>query len=454
MDVGKTDGSSDNGATPTVATEHCGCHSSWSEHEIEWMRVVVVHDLMKLDFSECCSDTELGLTKRDVADILHDILLRRPTKTEVDEIFEWLDTDGDGIIDPSEWRVAQWRSEVEFIAGSARAASISTIAIITRILPRIPVIKFFRPRAMYTEIRPSVSRIAGVTARLIFLGGSIVAATAAFLAQRHCRRLIDPGSNSVTLVDLPDLDGLPVTHFVAGGVGGALHAVIMSGVIATSKLMHLTNMKQLANPVFRAESKQNMANNFWRRLPAMMVKDALGFAMFFGVFHVVQGSLEEWLFKKRASDGESFTRRRPLVEAVGVAGVSGAAAGLAYHTVSHPMERARAIAPRTAGVFELLATGRSAGPARLFRHFTRNGALLKSIIIGSVTFASYDAALRLTGGLGSSSHAAQLAPRTTRDAMLAIDHQRSLVSQHTALASTLQNRVAHPLLEGGAFGRR
>lgn len=170
----------------------------------------------------------------------------------------------------------------------------------------------------------------------------------------------------------------------------------------------------------------------------MVIKDVVGFALFFGVFHSVQRTVENAIFEIRTKNGEALTQR-PSIEAIGVAAVSGATAGFAYHTVSHPMERAQALAPHGASVRQLLATGRVAGPLNLFRNFFRNGGLIQSILIGTVTFASYDAAIRLTGGPGATASSfAQMAPPTTRDAMIAIESQRILIDKYQGLAKTLQ----------------
>jgi hypothetical protein len=124
-------------------------------------------------------------------------------------------------------------------------------------------------------------------------------------------------------------------------------------------------------------------------LPGMVIKDAVGFAFFFGAYHVVQSSLGRWLVNggSAASDNEQDlgTRRRgstatsgldvdtlargfTRIEAVGVAAVSGATAGVCYHGVSYPMEQAQTKAPFGADVRQLLATGRRVSERRQASH--------------------------------------------------------------------------------------
>eukprot|EP00035_Acanthoeca_spectabilis_P012126 m.214839 g.214839 ORF g.214839 m.214839 type:complete len:451 (-) comp15536_c0_seq2:87-1439(-) len=433
--------------------------SSSNDTPDDWMRVLVVHDvslkvvlfqsgrltnststlqLLQREYVDCCDGSESCLNKENIENVLRDVLYRRPTKREVDEIFEWLDTDKDGLVDPAEWRSARWRSEIEFLAGTVRAGTIAFLGIVMRVLPRIPVIKFFRPRAQlqtYHEALPSASYMSGVTARIMFTTGSIFAATVAFLSHRHARDILD-GGNDVFDIDVPH--GSSLSHFIGGGVGGALHAVVMAGFTAMSKIVHTTNLEIFTCPYNRAQQARDAIDKFRRRLPGMVIKDVVGFALFFGVFHSVQRTVENAIFEIRTKNGEALTQR-PSIEAIGVAAVSGATAGFAYHTVSHPMERAQALSPHGASVRQLLATGRVTGPLNLFRKFFRNGGLIQSILIGTVTFASYDAAIRLTGGPGATASSfAQMAPPTTRDAMIAIESQRMLIDKYQGLAKTLQ----------------
>lgn len=85
----------------------------------------------------------------------------------------------------------------------------------------------------YHEALPSASYMSGVTARIMFTTGSIFAATVAFLSHRHARDILDSG-NDVFDIDVPH--GSSLSHFIGGGVGGALHAVVMAGFTAMSKV--------------------------------------------------------------------------------------------------------------------------------------------------------------------------------------------------------------------------
>ena len=299
------------------------------------------------------------------------------------------DTDGDGFIDTGELRSARWRSSADFVAGWVRATTSAALHATTSVLARTPVVKFFRPRGrtIIDHDVPSASRASGLTARGVFTVGSAIAAAIAFLSQRQVREwLADSQPNK----SRDDNDSLPspsvlqssFTDFVSGGIGGALHAVVMVGVTAGSAVVHSTSMRRLSDAAERARCTSMFGARVAHHLPGLVIKDVIGFAFFFGAYHVVQSALEEWLLWRRKAeqikdaksrgpksphgpDVNTLARGFTRAEAVGVAAVSGAAAGVCYHAVGYPMDRAQAMARRGASVGQLIATGRAVSAIQL-----------------------------------------------------------------------------------------
>merc|ERR1712224_837777 len=127
----------------------------------------------------------------------------------------------------------------------------------------------------------------------------------------------------------------------------------------------------------------------WRRLPALALKDACGFAAFFGVFSYIQRRLQP--VERDLNERWSVSQPRQALGSIGSSIVAGAVAGGAYHFIAFPWERAVALAPAD-GTDSVLSVARRQGLIALYAGVTRTAA--KGIGVGALTFAVYDVLIR------------------------------------------------------------
>ena len=112
------------------------------------------------------------------------------------------------------------------------------------------------------EIRAAKS-VSGMFARGLFTVGSAVAVAIAFSTNSQFSgwlltslsvdgAVYDGDGGDVVSAPEPSALHSAVSHLVTGGLGGVLHAVVMSGVTAGSTVVHSTSMRELLDSTERA----------------------------------------------------------------------------------------------------------------------------------------------------------------------------------------------------------
>ena len=237
--------------------------------------------------------------------------------------------------------------EADTLSGACRGFLVAVV----RILPRTPAVKFFAPKQ---RPEPTVRWMSWefVRTKVTFMaaGSALFALHARSLA--HVESLVGAEHDAVA--------NTVVMHACGGTVGGAAHACVCA--MAPGGLG-------------------------WRRLPAFILKDAVGFAAFFSMFAVVHRRLHS----TEHNLSTQLTPGRRVGGSIACSVTAGAIAGGTYHFITFPWERAVALA-HTDTQASVLEVARRHGLRALYSGVTRTA--LSGVGVGAVTFAAYDVAMR------------------------------------------------------------
>ena len=323
-------------------------------------------------FESCDVDHSCGIGRSELRQALSCELGRALTEAELARLWDSIDTNADGTLDPHEWRQAGGHFEADSVAGLARALFREVL----RILPRTPAMRFFKPKdRRFHQPSPAgeaptplATRAAG---KLSLMAVSAGASMLLFKSHSWCTAQAAMRDGCVG-TEVADAEGGPpprarevAGHFAGGALGGVLHACFVHP---------FTSLPPAGAP--RWALGPRLAG-----LRGAALKDALGFSVFFGAHAEAQRALEP-------SVGDATSHLRAMAASVAAGGL----AGSCYHMVSYPFGRALEFAHPDTHVRALCAAARDHGVVELYRGVLRSAA--PGVCTGALTFGLYDAVLR------------------------------------------------------------
>ncbi|KAJ1635924.1 hypothetical protein T492DRAFT_962789 [Pavlovales sp. CCMP2436] len=370
-------------------------------------------------FDDVDEDGSLKVSRAEVARSLCRALGRFPTEPELDFVWAKLNACGTAeLLDFEDWELAQGSASAEALTGVARAMGGTLLRSTVRVLPRTPAVSFFRPKTA-AEGEPAVLRLlrllrapdllnvrelgSRVGAAAHFMGVSALAATCLFKAHRAvCTYGLGIGHDGMYAAEDPLTRGSFAGNCLGGAVGGAAHSVIMCPMAAKPwvSLAPLGPAEAIAvahgarSPAAaRVRTAVSSLSRAYSGLPVVVLRDVAGFAAFFGAFNAAIKALEGYrppLAHARESLDGGITHAqgtRGIMQTV----AAGGAGGLAYHSVTYPIERTAQLCARAQSWREVVRALCAGGPN--FRGFWRSS--LQHTATGAITFAAYDSAMHL-----------------------------------------------------------
>ena len=269
---------------------------------------------------------------------------------------------------------AAWRragggeaSGAEVVAGSLRATVIScartTGHALLRILPRMPAVQFFKPKARNAEglsgnaalqkevlntLQPGGQGTAGVVRAGGFMLSSMVAGSAMFAVYRTVTTRLETGLGGgvenlpkpagADVVPGEDGGGMVAAHFVGGAAGGALHAALISpflsdGASSAQRPAADGHTGAAAQPQqSRMTPVVHRLRNAGKLFPRVLRRDTLAYSSFFGVY--------KWTHVSLPCAAREPTARLFDFDSVTRSATAGAAAGAAFHVAHESVDLA------------------------------------------------------------------------------------------------------------------
>jgi hypothetical protein len=135
------------------------------------------------------------------------------------------------------------------------------------------------------------------------------------------------------------------TYVMAGAMAGAVHAVVATPLDAVQVRLEVRDFLMGRFSGFmdfaRSTAKELGAGGLYRGFLFTLIKDVLGYSVFFGVFDSAKSYLRER--KRQRVQGDKNDPHWSSDVFLGTAAVlaSGAAAGAAYQLIDHPLDRIR-----------------------------------------------------------------------------------------------------------------